>query len=418
MTLTGRTISLAAATAVATLFLPTVVGALILVAVVAAAVADAWTVRGVPVVERSAPPILSRGVPSRVTVSTSATRTRLRQTRASPDLSIDPAESEGSFEATLLATRRGEHNLGPIATRRIGPLGLGGWYHRTGGDHRITVYPDLPAAERLATEVRLGLFREDGRRARGPLGLGTELESVREYQPDDDIRQVNWRATVRTGRPMSNTYRIEQDRDVVCLLDCGRLMAAPVTDPEGRSLTRLDAAVDVVAALATVADELGDRIGVVAFADRIIAAIDPRRDGGDAVVDAIHALEPRAVDSDYERAASLVAARKRSFTLILTDLLDPVAAEPLRRALPVLTRHHEVTVATVQDPSIQRELAEPADDQGALARTVVAAHVALGREEIATDLERIGVTVVEAPAASLSRRCVSAYLAAKRLARV
>ena len=65
---------------------------------------------------------------------------------------------------------------------------------------------------------------------RGPLGLGTEFESVRDYSPDDDIRQVNWRATARLGRPMSNQYRIERDRDVVCVVDCGRLMAAPFAD--------------------------------------------------------------------------------------------------------------------------------------------------------------------------------------------
>ena len=63
--------------------------------------------------------------------------------------------------------------------------------------------------------------------ARGPLGLGTDFESVRDYTPDDDIRQLNWRATARVGRPMSNQYRLERDRDVVCLVDCGRLMAAP-----------------------------------------------------------------------------------------------------------------------------------------------------------------------------------------------
>src|SRR5207253_8103026 len=49
--------------------------------------------------------------------------------------------------------------------------------------------------------------------ARGPLGLGTEFELIREYEPDDDIRQVNWRATARLGRPMSNQYRLEQDRE-------------------------------------------------------------------------------------------------------------------------------------------------------------------------------------------------------------
>ena len=73
---------------------------------------------------------------------------------------------------------------------------------------------------------------------------------MRDYQPDDDVRQINWQATARVGRPMSNQYRIEQDRDVVCLLDAGRLMAAPlaVAPVAGggavQQITRLDAAVD------------------------------------------------------------------------------------------------------------------------------------------------------------------------------
>ena len=79
-----------------------------------------------------------------------------------------------------------------------------------------------------------GRWRSPGRRARGPLGLGTELESVRDYLPDDDIRQVNWRATARLGRPMSNQYRIEQDRDVRC--------PRSTRAADGRAAGRTDAA--------------------------------------------------------------------------------------------------------------------------------------------------------------------------------
>src|SRR5207247_1018252 len=71
-------------------------------------------------------------------------------------------------------------------------------------DAELLVYPDLPAASRIAEAVRRGRFRDEGRRTRGKLGLGTEFESIRDYQPDDDIRQVNWQATARVGRPMSN----------------------------------------------------------------------------------------------------------------------------------------------------------------------------------------------------------------------
>jgi uncharacterized protein (DUF58 family) len=418
MTFTRRAVGSMIVIVAATVFIPTWIGVVLSVVIVAAAVADAWTVRTAPQIERTAPPILSRGVVSSLTVTSGDSAARLRQSVWSPDLRVDPPEGTGHLRSAVVAARRGDHRLAPVSTMRTGPLGLGGWIHLVGDPHALTVYPDLPAARRLATEVRLGLFREEGRRARGPLGLGTELESIREYLPDDDIRQVNWRATVRTGRPMSNTYRIEQDRDVICLLDCGRLMASPVTRSDGEVLTRLDAAVDAVAATAAVADELGDRIGVVAFADRLLRVIAPRRDGSSIVLDAVHDLEPIGVDSDYEAAIASVAGRKRAFVLVLTDILDPGAARPLLASLPTLTRRHMVSLATVRDPAVQRALETPSEDVADLARTVVAADVAERRDLVAAELLERGTDVIDAPVESLSRRCVGAYVRAKRLARV
>ena len=122
------------------------------------------------------------------------------------------------------------------------------------------MYPDLVTAHALIGRLRRELAGHPGKLARGPLGLGTDFESIREYTPDDDIRQLNWRATARMGRPMSNQYRVERDRDVVCLVDTGRLMAAPIG-----SRTMLDASLDAVTMLALAADELGDRCGAIAF---------------------------------------------------------------------------------------------------------------------------------------------------------
>ena len=106
---------------------------------------------------------------------------------------------------------------------RARPLGPHGRRAR-----RVRVFPDLQTARRLALAVARGRFRDQGATARGPLGLGTEFELIRDYEPDDDIRQVNWRATARLGRPMSNQYRLEQDRDLLLLIDAGRLSAAPL----------------------------------------------------------------------------------------------------------------------------------------------------------------------------------------------
>jgi uncharacterized protein (DUF58 family) len=405
---------LLAAAALTALVLPSPVAVGLMAAVLVAAGVDAWLVRGVPELRRTAPPILSRGVPSRLEVVPLGAWPAIRLHQpASADLVVEPRQGEGRLTAGVVALRRGRHRLPPVATRTVGPLRLGAWYHQSGGDLEIIVYPDLPAARRLAADVRVGRFREEGRRSRGPLGIGTEFESIREYQPDDDIRRVNWRATARVGHPMSNTYRVEQERDVVCLVDCGRLMAAPVGDR-----TRLDAAVDAAAAVAAVADEVGDRVGAVAFADRVLRTVEPRRGGADAVLAAVHDLEPLGVDSDFTAAFRVVGGAKRAFVLVLTDLLDDAAGEPLAAALPVLTRRHSLAVAAVNDEAVAEALERPAATVGEAVATAVAVEIVAARERLIARLAHAGADVIEAPLGGLSARCVAAYLRAKRRARL
>src|SRR5215207_3779573 len=254
---TVRAALLFGACAFAALAVPTV-ALLAACGVAAAFVVDAIVSRPRPVVHRRVPGALARGVPSSLTLDAEGGgvgSVRLRQPLV-PDVEVDPAEADGRLDARIRAGRRGRHTLPSPAARVRGPLGLAAWYRRGGEPDELLVYPDLPAAWRLVLAVRQGRFRDPGRLTRGPLGLGTDFESIRDYLPDDDIRQVNWRATARLGRPMSNQYRVEQDRDVVCLLDAGRLMAAPLGDR-----TRLDATVDAATAVALVADEVGDRAG-------------------------------------------------------------------------------------------------------------------------------------------------------------
>jgi uncharacterized protein (DUF58 family) len=382
---------------------------LVAIFAVAAATAVDWAiVRGAPRVERSVQPILARGVPARLVLSSEPARGRVRLRQpAVPDLTVATQEADERLETTIVGRRRGRRTLPAPASRTVGPLGLAVTHARPGEDAELLVYPDLPAARRLATAVRRGRFRFEGR-ARGPLGLGTDFESIREYEPDDDVRQVNWRATQRLGRPMSNQYRVERDRDVICVVDAGRLMAAPVGDR-----TRLDAAVDAAVAVAAVADELTDRCGVVAFDREVRRVVAPRRSGGRAVVQALFDLEPVSVDSDYDAAFARIGDAKRAFVIVFTDLLDESAARPLLAALPSLARRHAVAVASVADPDLARILEQDPTDRADVYRAAVALDVVSTRARVAAELARRGVGVVDAPPDSLSAAAVRAYLRAK-----
>jgi uncharacterized protein (DUF58 family) len=390
------------------------VALLVAAAVLAAFAVDATLARRTPIVRRAVPSVVARGVASRLTVEGSPRgpgRLRVRQPQV-PDIVVDPPEAFDGLDARLVASRRGRHSLPAVAARVDGPLGLASWYREGRAPVEVLVYPDVPAARRLAIAVRRGRFGDEGRRTRGPLGLGTDFESIRDYVPDDDVRRVNWPASQRSGRPMTNQYRVEQDRDVTCIVDCGRLMAAPLGDR-----TRLDAALDAVTAVALVADEVGDRIGVVAFDDEVRRHLPPRRGGGDGVVRAIYDLEPSTVDADYERAFRLVGS-KRAFVLVVTDLLEEAAAQPLLEAVPVLARRHVVVVAGTTDPDLDSIVTDAPRSPADVFAAAVALDVLDARRRVVALLRHAGAVVVEARPDALPAACVAAYLKAKSRARL
>lgn len=414
-----RTAVLAALLGLALLVVPWPLVALAAVALVAAVVVDALDARRPVEVRRSLPGRLARGVSADLVVEVEpagARRVRVRQPRV-PDLDVEPASGDGGLAAEVVARRRGRHVLPPVAVRVTGALGLARWDREAGGPVEVEVHPDLPAAHRLATRVRQGRFRHPGLRRRGAIGLGTDLDQVRDYLPDDDIRHVNWVATARRGHPMTNQYREDTDRDVVALVDCGRLMAAPVASASGlpADRTRLDVAVDVAVTLAAVADVLGDRSGVVAFDDAVRARVRPRRGSGDAVVRAVHDVEPRPVDSDPDVAFRAVGTTKRALVVVLTDLVDEAAAASLVAALPSLVRRHAVVVASCTDVDLEGAAVE---DDGSPEVTTVARSVLAARDRAAARLRHGGATVVEAPPPALPAAVVAAYLDAKSGARL
>jgi uncharacterized protein (DUF58 family) len=401
--------------ALAALVVPLGVVALAAAALIAAAGLDAWAVRSAPVVHRTLPQVLSRGVRARARIEASvpgARTLRLRQV-APAAIELERSEGEGAIESELVARIRGRHTLPEVGTRAVGPLGLGAFYHRAGAPFEVQVYPDLVTARRLALAAREGRLLDASRRTRGPLGLGTDFESVREWAPDDDVRHVNWTATQRLGRPMTNQYRLEQARELVFLLDAGRLMAAPLG-----TRSRFDAALDALTAVALAADELGDHCGVVAFDSEIRVQMRPRRAGGRELVRALFDLQPRLVDSDYEQAFQRVAGGRRALVLVLCDLFDDDAAQALTDAVPVLARRHAVLVATVTDPDIERLVDTAPADAADVYAAAAAVDLLDARARAAALLRRAGARVVESAPETFPAACVQAYLTAKATLRL
>ena len=74
----------------------------------------------------------------------------------------------------------------------------------------VRVLPDLREVERYEVLARRSRLRELGFHRARFLGRGTEFEQLREYTPDDEYRQIDWKATARRHRPMSRVYELER----------------------------------------------------------------------------------------------------------------------------------------------------------------------------------------------------------------
>ena len=410
MTPTPRAAVLLAIVGLAALVVPPGLAVALALALAAAVAGDAWSVRRAPRVDRSCPPTISRGVCVRLSVRAAVDgRTVSLRQPPGPFLRVAGGEGRGSLDGSIVGVRRGRHLLPGVASASLGPLGLARVRHRSGPATEVRVVTDVAGARRLILRLRRTRAGVASGRALGPLGLGTAFESVRDYTTTDDFRQINWRASARLGRPMSNQYRIEQDRELICVIDCGRLMMAPLGDR-----TLLDVALDAVTAVALAADEFGDRFGAVVFDDRVRLVLPPRHRSGAAAMEAIFDLQARSVDSDFESAFARVSRSHRALVFVFTDLLDEAAARSLMAGVTVLARRHAAMVVSAADPS----LARLASDRDRPAVALAALDVLATRRQAALTLKRSGARVLEAEPDALAARCLDAYLTAKLRARL
>jgi uncharacterized protein (DUF58 family) len=353
---------------------------------------------------------LGASVPITVSVDAAARVVRLRQPMP-PELAIEPAEvSARRLNGVLVGRHRGTHELPGAVVRLAGPLGLATVDRTFARGATIRVLPDLPRARLLA-------MRRRGRGAEGAAvrrtGIGTEFESIREYDARDDVRFVNWMATSRSARPMTNQYRVDENRDLVCLVDVGRLMCAPIGQ-----LTRLDVALDALCVLGVAADEAGDRVGATAFAAGVTRQVAPRRRGTAHVVEALFDLEPTEVESDFSLAFQQVAAKKRSIVVVFSDLVDPAASRTILDAVPIVVRRHELLVATALDEDLVRAATSMPRDYHDVLRASVALELLDAHRGVVRQATALGAQVVEAAPAQLGPALVTAYVRLKSLARV
>lgn len=380
--------------------------------------------KGALSIERGMPERLSIGVPNPVTLtvrnaSGQAARLLLRETpppgfageRLAGPLEVPP-HGEAQASLAFVPPSRGSFVFGDIGVRTLGPLGLAFRQSAFSCSQRCAVYPDITAVRGYALLARRGKLHEIGVRAARLAGSGTEFESLREYQPGDSYRDIDWKATARRGRPMVRRYEPERSQTLVLAVDAGRLMAAR----SGR-LSKLDAAVNAALLLAYLGLEMGDHVGLLAFGRDIDVFVPPRKGRRQlsVLLEALYDVHPRVEEPDYERAMRYLAQRlsRRALVVLFTDI---AGLEPSKRLLAVLgglMPRHLPLVATQRNRGLEeRAMAEVADVDDAFA-AAVAEDLLRDKAEALRLLTARGALALDVDSERLSVAAVNRYLEVK-----
>lgn len=323
-----------------------------------------------------------------------------------------PPEEELRDEIELVPLRLGMHRFGAVPARLLGRLSLAWWGRDIGSEAPFSIAPDsLPRGARAIVGESAG---ETPRRLPG---AGVELLQLREYVSGDALSRIDWKATARRGTLIAREYSEAQHLEILVVIDAGRASRV-----RAGTLDRLGLYANVAARLAEHAVSVEDRVGLLVYSDRMLAACLPDR-GTRAVTRLRRALERLATERG--EANPMLAAlqvrsmlRHRGLVVWLTDLAEPARNEALMQAMKILVPRHQPIVAAPQAAEIARLAAMPAADWRDPAIAIAAReHQARAQVQVAT-LRKSGVVVLDEPDDGLDEAVFASYLRLRQRRRV
>ena len=176
-------------------------------------------------------------------------------------------------------------------------------------------------------------------------GQGMEFDEVREYQPGDEIRSIDWNVTARTGHPYVKRYREERELTLLFLVD----LSASGRFGSVKNIKN-EVATELCALLAFSAIKNNDKVGLVVFTEGVELFIPPAKGTTHVLrlIREILAFQPKHKGTNIAAALDYAARilHRRSIVFLISDFFD----RGYERPLGILGRRHDLIAMAVNDP--------------------------------------------------------------------
>ncbi|MCD6539550.1 MAG: DUF58 domain-containing protein [Candidatus Omnitrophica bacterium] len=192
---------------------------------------------------------------------------------------------------------------------------------------------------RLVNEVFAGEYQSVFK------GRGMEFEEVREYQPGDDIRSIDWNVTARMNTPYVKKFIEERELTVMILLDVSGSFYFSSVNKLKRRISA-----EVASILAFSAMRNKDKVGLVLFTDQIEKFLPPKKGlnyGLRIIREALY-FQPSSQRTDISRALDFLnkVCKRKAVVFIISDFYS----EDFEHTLSLTNKHHDLIAITITDP--------------------------------------------------------------------
>ena len=331
--------------------------------------------------------------------------------------------------------RRGDFPLGKVFLRYRGALRLVDRWAVAGLEQRVRVFP---ATEQSTGNTSIYLMRarqiELQKRRLRLRGTGREFESLRDYQPGDEIRNISWTATARRAHLITREFTTERSQKVWIMLDAGRLSRTAYemrrSQPEGLgeveqdaaerhllSVTQLDQAASAAVMLAQVIAGSGDKFALMTYGRKVQQQLLPGTGPSHLrlLIDQLSQVRSEAAEADHLHAVARIKTLQRSRGLILwvTEMAESAGRPEVVAAAAELVRRHLVVLVLLTHPELDALAAREPGTVNEMFTTTAAQEMLERRKVTLAQLRQQGVLVVETTPAELGVDAITKYLEVK-----
>lgn len=350
----------------------------------------------------------------------------------SPPKMVSYPNDEASVLYSCTPSQRGDLLMGGTYLRYGSVLGLVERWAVADLKQTVRVYA---AGEQASESASIYLLRarqiEMEKRKLRLIGLGREFETMRDYQPGDEVRSISWTATARHNRLITQQYTTERSQQVWIVIDAGRLSRTAyrmqTTGAGGdrdvaHVVTQLDQAASAAGQLARVVGQSGDKLALLTYGRGVQQQLLPgaghlhlRR-----VLDALSQVRSETAEADHLLASTRLRQlqRRRGLVLWITEMMESVGRPEIVAAITTLVRRHLVVLVLLQHPELAALVeGEPRNARDMYANTAAQELLEQRRTTLA-QLRAQGVLVVETTAEGIAADSISQYLEIKAQGRL